>query len=218
MRVRSALLVVGLLAAAHSHAASAAPEVPIPIGIARLLPVGTHVTVLGTVSTPSGAFNSSFGDNGFGLEDLFAGIYISIQDNPSVAPPQLATVTGTLADQSGLLVIIPDDDAAVATFGRGLPVVPRRVRTVDVDAQTQGLIVQVHGTIVDGPNDDAPYGFKFLVDDGSGPISIYINTATDIAMSSLALGDEVRITGFSSYYVDHDEIDPATHGDVVVLP
>lgn len=213
--VRPALLLVCLLVST-AHAAPA--HLPIPIGVARLLPLGTHVTVVGAVSTPSGTFASSFFDNGFGLEDLFAGIYVSAQTDFDVAPGMRARVEGVLADQFGLLVIIPDDDSAVTDLGPSLPVLPRPVATAHVSEQTEGLIVQVRGRITDGPTDDAPYGFKFSVDDGSGPISIFINDGAGIAITAVATGQRVRVTGFSSQFDTHYEIDPRSPADLAVLP
>jgi len=62
------LLCAALLAlvALPALAAPATPHV-ISIAQARSLPPGTVVTVDGSVTTPSGAFESSFFDKGFGL-------------------------------------------------------------------------------------------------------------------------------------------------------
>ena len=61
-------------------AAIAAPtgQHVISIAEARALPLGTVVTVDGSVTTPSGTFESSFFDKGFGLQDRSAGIYVSM--------------------------------------------------------------------------------------------------------------------------------------------
>ena len=58
----------------------------VPIATARTLPLGTVVTVDGSATTPSGAFESSTFDKGFGLQDRSAGIYVSIAVDPHIPP------------------------------------------------------------------------------------------------------------------------------------
>jgi hypothetical protein len=80
------------LSLAGAGVAQARPRM-VTIAQARTLPLGTVVTVTGSVSTPSGVFNSSFFDQGFGLQDGNAGIFISLQTNLGVAPRAQARVT-----------------------------------------------------------------------------------------------------------------------------
>ena len=202
-------------------ALAAPPEKTVSIAEARNLPLGTNVTLRGVVSTPSGAFESSFGDKGFALQDESAGIYISTATALNMArPPKRAKVTGILKDQSGLLVVAPADTGAVQ-FAIGLMnatdaavIEPKPVKTAEVGEANEGLIVQVHGKITQAPASDAPYGFKFSVDDGSGEALIFVNVQTGIAMSSLAAGQTVTVTGFSSQYDTHHEIDPRSPADI----
>ena len=65
------------------------------------MPLGTVVTVDGSVTTPSGAFESSTFDKGFGLQDRGAGIYVSVAVDPHLLPRTQVRVTGELRD-SGL--------------------------------------------------------------------------------------------------------------------
>src|SRR4029079_19424128 len=76
------------------------------IAEARALPLGTVVTIEGTVTTPSGVFASSFFDEGIAIQDKTAGIFVSFPDTDiGVQPPRRVRVTGVLQDSSGLLVI-----------------------------------------------------------------------------------------------------------------
>ena len=75
---------------------------------ARAQAIGTTVTVVGTATTPSGVFESSFYDKGFGLQSGNSGIYISDPNNSGIALGDQVQVTGVLADQEGLLVRSPD--------------------------------------------------------------------------------------------------------------
>ena len=213
---------LGLIFALTGTLTVAAPvENVIPIAKARSLPLGTHVTISGVVSTPAGAFESSFSDKGFGLQDGSAGIYISTPTIFNMAkPPKRAYVTGVLKDQSGLLVVVPTDTAAVQ-FAIGLMnaaearvIEPKPLKTAEVGEANEGLIVKVHGKITQAPAGDGPYGYKVSIDDGSGETLIFVNVQTGIPTSSFVAGKVVSVTGFSSQYDTHHEIDPRGPADI----
>lgn len=212
LRLLAAALLVFVAASAH-----AAPHA-ISIAQARSLPLGTVVTVDGSVTTPSGAFESSFFDVGFGLQDRSGGIYVSLQTNLNVAPRRQARVTGTLQDSGfGLLLLVPSSPSDVKLHGAGPKVKPKFVTTGAVSEATEGRLVRVVGTITQGPESDLPFGFKFFVDDGSGELTIFVNTQTGIDLSDLEVGQIVIVTGFSSQFDTHYEIDPRFPADVFVL-
>lgn len=197
--------------------ASPAPPVTVAIAGARRLPLGTTVTVTATVSTPPGAFESSFYDKGFGLLDASAGIYVSTGFAADVRVGQQVRVTGVLADQSGLRVIRPAGAAAVQVVGERGTLRVRPVPTGAVSELTEGLLVRVTGRITEDPVDDLPYGYKVTVDDGSGPILVFVNTQTGIDVGALRAGDRIAVTGFSSQYESHYEVDPRSPADIVPL-
>jgi hypothetical protein len=208
----TALVLVATFVAIPAHAAQT-----ISIAQARALPSGTVVTVDGSVTTPSGAFYSSFFDNGFGLQDRSGGIYVSLQPNLNVAPRRQARVTGMLQDNGfGLLLLVPSSPSDVKLHGAGPRVAPRFVTTGGVNESTEGLLVQVVGTVTQPVQDDTPYGYKLFVDDGSGEITIFINLETGIDVSGFAVGQTVSVTGFSGQFDDHYEIDPRFPADIVV--
>jgi hypothetical protein len=174
------------------------------------------VTVDGTVTTPSGVFESSFFDKGFGLQDRSAGIYVSLQSDLGVVPRRQARVSGTLQESFGLLILVPAAPSDVTLHGTGPKVRPRWFATGTIGEATEGRIVRVVGTITQAPVSDLPFGFKFFVDDGSGEIQIFVNVQTGIDVSGLTLGQLVSITGFSSQFDTHYEIDPRSPSDVAV--
>jgi len=165
-------------------------------------------------TTPSGAFESSFFDKGFGLQDRSAGIYVSIAVDLGIAPRTQVRVTGTLRDSFGLLILVPDSPAAVVVHGKGPTVRPRPLATGDVNERSEGRLVRVVATITQAPVSDLPFGFKFFVDDGSGELTIFVNTQTNINLTRLAVGQTVRVTGFSSQFDTHYEIDPRFPTDI----
>jgi DNA/RNA endonuclease YhcR with UshA esterase domain len=211
-----ALLAPALLAGGATHAAPPTPPV-ISIAEARSLLPGTVVTVDGSVSTPSGAFESSFFDKGFGLQDRTGGIYVSLQTDLGVAPRRQARVTGTLQNSFGLLILVPVNPSDVKLHGAGPKIHPEEVATGNISEATEGRIVTVTGTITGAPESDLPYGYKFFVDDGSGEVQIFVNLQTGIDLSGLAAGQVVRVTGFSSQFDTHYEIDPRSPADIAVL-
>jgi hypothetical protein len=206
-----------LLVTAAPRTAEARSHHSISIAAARALPLGSRVTVDGTVSTPSGAFASSFFDAGFGMQDDRAGIYVSLQIDVHVVPGDRVRVTGVLADSFGLLVLLPDAPGDVDRQRHERPPEARRVATGAVGEATEGLLVAVRATITRAPAADDDFGFKLFVDDGSGELQIFVNLQTGIDVAPLAVAQKVKITGFSSQFDVDYEIDPRFPHDVVSL-
>lgn len=187
----------------------------VSIAQARSLPLGTTVTVDGSVTTPSGAFESSFFDVGFGLQDRTGGIYVSLPINLGVAPRAQARVTGVLQDSFGLRILVPVDSNDVKVHGVGPRVTPVRVSTAEISEATEGMLVEVVGTVSQAPTNDLPFGFIFFVNDDSGAAQIFVNVQTGIDVSGLTVGQPIRVTGFSSQFDTHYEIDPRSPSDIV---
>jgi hypothetical protein len=206
----AALLPVFAFVAAPASAASRF----VTIATARQLPLGTRVTLAGVATTPSGAFDSSFFDKGFAIQDETAGIFVSLQTNLNVAPRTRVAVTGVLEDHSGLLVINPGSASNVRLRGIGRRVEPVWLTTHAIGESTEGRLVLVIGRISTAPSNDLPFGFKFAVDDGSGEVQIFVNTQTGIDVSELALDQLVSVVGLSSQFEDHYEIDPRSPADI----
>jgi len=207
------LAVLGLALAAMPALAAAHDPHPIDIGAARQLPLGTVVTVEGSVTVPSGDFSSSSFDEGFAIQDHTGGIYVSVATNLGFTVRQRVLVTGQLVDSFGLLTLVPASDSDVEERGHGQRVRPLWVRTGSVGAANQGRIVRVVGVITQPVEPDPPFGNKVFVDDGSGPIRVFVNSSTGIDVSSLAQGQLLSVVGFSSAFND-PEIDPRFQSDL----
>jgi hypothetical protein len=217
IRTFIALAGVCLLALPVSRANARPACHELSISDARALAIGTQVTLDGTVSTPSGAFSSSFFDVGFGLQDRDAGIYVSVQSDPHVVPGDRVRVSGVLADSYGLLVVIPNAATDVVRLGHAYPPMAESEATGSIGESTEGLLVSVKARVTQAVTSDLPYGYKFTVDDGSGALQIFVNVPTGIDLAQLVVGKKVKITGFSSQFDDHYEIDPRSAEDVVLL-
>jgi len=190
----------------------------ISIAQARSLPLGTVVTIDGSVTVPSGAFSSSTFDQGFAIQDRTGGIYVSTADNLGFAPRQQVRVTGTLADTvlPGLLVLV--DVTEVKAHGSGPKVQPLPVATGNVNESTEGSVVRITGTITQPIVNDLPFGFIIVVNDGSGDINVFVCASTGIDVSGLSPGQTIEVTGFSGQFADHFEVDPRFQTDIKVVP
>jgi hypothetical protein len=197
--------------------AMAMPSRAVSIAKARSLPLGTVVTVHGTVTTPSGAFESSFFDKGFGLQDARAGIYVSVPTDLEVKPGRLAQVTGILQDSFGLLILVPAAGTDVTLGHAGFQPLPRLVATNAVGESTEGKLVRVLGKITQAPTSDLPYGYKFWINDGSGEVQIFVNVETGIDLAGLRLGQMVLVTGFSGQFDADYEVLPRSPQDIRVI-
>lgn len=202
--LRTAVLAASALAA---PAASAAPLEP--IAVARHQALGTTVTVVGSVTVPTNAF-----DAGFAIQGLVDGIYVLDSINNAFRIGDLVEVTGTLTDIAGLLAIQP---TAVRKLVRGLPVPPVPTATGAVGEATEGRLLRLHGTMVGDLFDDGEFGFKLDIDDGSGPIQIFLfpNVLARDVVPTLGLvnGAQIRVTCFSNQFETTFECDPPTAGD-----
>ncbi len=209
-----------LLPATGKATPLAAPDSPDPkiisIAEARSLPLGTVVTIDGSVTVASGAFSSSTGDQGFAIQDHTGGIYVSTPDNLGFAPRQQVRVTGQLANSFGLLILINVTDTKA--HGSGPKVQPLPVATGAVGEATEGKLVRITGTITQPIFNDLPFGFIIVINDGSGAVNSFVNASTGIDVSGLSPGQTIELTGFSGQFSDHYEVDPRTQADIKVLP
>lgn len=206
------VLLLVLTSAGVAVPASADAHGTVSIARARTMPLGTVVTVDGSASTPSGAFESSFFDKGFGLQDRTAGIYVSVPTDLHIVVRTQVRVTGTLQDSFGLLILVP---GTVKVHGTGPKVHPTPRTTGTINEASEGKLVRVIARVTQAPASDPPFGFKFFVNDGSGEVTIFVNTQTGIDLSGVTTGKLVSVTGFSSQFDTHYEIDPRFQADIV---
>ncbi len=216
---RTLLVLILLMLALVPAAALAVPSmVPtIDIADARTLPPGTTVTVKGSVTVPSGVYSSSTGDQGFAIQDHTGGIYVSIATNLGLAPRRQVRVTGEVANISGQLTLVVDSPADVKELGKGPKVHPQSFDTGEISEATEGLLVTVEGTITQPVIDDSPYGYKVFIDDGSGETQVFVAVSTGIDVSELAVGDQIRATGYSGEFDGQYEVLPRGPSDLIEL-
>jgi DNA/RNA endonuclease YhcR with UshA esterase domain len=213
-----ALFALVLLVLVSTPTVSAQSAKVISIAEARSLPLGTVVTIDGSVTVPSGAFSSSTFDQGFAIQDRTGGIYVSTADNLGFDLRQQVRVTGTLDDTvlPGLLVLVDVTD--VKAHGAGPKVAPVSVATGDVGEATEGSLVRITGTITQPVINDLPFGFIIFLNDGSGEVHVFVCASTGIDVSGLSPGQTIEVTGFSGEFAGSFEVDPRLQSDIRVVP
>jgi DNA/RNA endonuclease YhcR with UshA esterase domain len=190
----------------------------VSIADARAATWDTEVTVEGYVTVPAGKFVASTFDQGFALQDDTAGIYVSLQENLPLNYHHRVRVTGTVKDDTfGQLILQTSATTDVTILKGASRITARPVATIDVGEATEGLLVEVTGTVVRGPIDDLPYGFSVFVDDGSGETQIFIPASTGVnpfKIGYIKPGAKIRVTGLSSQFENKLEVLPRNGGDI----
>ncbi|MFE8597092.1 single stranded DNA-binding domain-containing protein [Archangium violaceum] len=184
------------------------------IAAAREQPLGSTVTVVGVATSFTGAFFPN--DNGFAIQEKKVGIYILDSLDADIEVGQVVRVTGTLTNSFGQVLSV--DPTSIEVLGEKNVPPPHPVKTVEVSEETEGRLVRIMGTIVSDIEDDPPFGFKFAVDDGTGPTFVFVNAGTGIDVSGLEQGQRVVIQGFSAQFLDEYEVDPVFPEDIRILP
>ena len=194
-------------------AAQARPKI-ISIAEARALPLGAVVTIEGSVTVPSGAFKSSFDDEGFVIQDTSSGIYVSVHAKLNLAVRQRVRVTGKLAETNAQFRIVEAEASSIEVRGRGKDVKPKAVSTGKVNEQTLGQLLKVTGTISNPIVSIAPFGFRFPVNDGTGEIVVYVSTSTRITQENLQQGQRISVTGIGGQFKGQYQIYPRAPADI----
>lgn len=217
-RVLLALALFALTLAVIPTAALAAPVAASASNIAdaRALPLGSVVTVKGSVTTPSGVFSSSTFDQGFAIQDRTGGIYVSIAANLGLAPRRQVRVTGQLVESFGLLILVVASPADVKLLGTGPKVAPDPFATGAIGEGTEGRLVTVAGTITRPVINDLPYGYQVFIDDGSGETQIFVCASAGIDVSGWAVGHLLQATGMSGQFAAQYEVLPRGPSDIEV--
>lgn len=182
-----------------------------PLARAREMGAGTTVLVEGTVSVAPGVF-----DGGFAIQDHSAGIWVlAPADSVRLRVGQRVRVQGTLDDPNGQLSIMP---SAIGPLGERDAPAPRDLHTGLVNESMEGWLVKIRGRVAGAVMNDEPWGWKVMVDDGTGPVLVFVDAETNVDVRPLRPGDTVEVTGFAGQYDDHYEVIPRAQVDVRVLP
>jgi hypothetical protein len=184
---------------------------------ARHQPNGAEVVVTGTVTVPSGVFSSSNLDQGFAIQDVTGGIYVTSDRPLDIHLGETVTITGQLTDDGHgqRMLALRDWHHSQRPL---LPFAPLSATAEQAGKWLDGQIVTVRGEIVKPLQDDAPYGDRLWLRDDTGEIQIYIAKSTGIVpqeLPFLAVGRTIQVTGLSSQFDENDEVMPRSRQDLV---
>ncbi len=211
------ILLLSLDSVAPARPTSAAGVCPggvTPIGTARAAGVGWSGSLCGNVIVTPGTFDART----FAIQDATGGMYVfkSSGGIPAMALGDVVQTTGTLTLYNGLLEM--DPTTAIVNLGSGTVPAAQAISTAPtVVNSTQGLLIQVTGTVTWGTNPPAPDGttnWTMYINDGSGQLPVYVDKETFIDMRSYISPTKLTITGFSSNY-NRAEIWPRYQTDIV---
>ena len=208
---RMALVVAAAFCALALRAAPTAAHVSHcdTIQEAREAELGSDVSLVGTVTVPSGAF-----DGGLAIQQGSAGIYVVDSLGATYEIGDQVRVDGVLANANNLLVVQP---SSIERLGHGARIHPQQRSTGSVGEATEGKLLELHGALVGDPVDDSPYGYKLTLDDGSGPIQVFLYPGAGIKPDGLNAGLQVSVICFSNQFDTTYECDPRVSSDITVV-
>ncbi|PCC68700.1 hypothetical protein SAMN02745121_05376 [Nannocystis exedens] len=208
-----------VLAALFLATACREPEATdLSIAAARAQEDGTEVTVKGRVSVAPDTFTSATSEHGFAIADDGAGIYIKMDEAASLSLGEEVEVTGVLGQMANMRVVTAEP-SGVMSLGKTMAVTAAPIATGDVDEDVEGRLVRVTAPVTKTFVDDAPYGYKLWVDDGSGETQIFVHVSADFdvpVLMALAAGQTLEVTGLAFQYEDIYEIAPRSPEDLVI--
>jgi DNA/RNA endonuclease YhcR with UshA esterase domain len=188
------------------------------IANSKKLPLGTAVTIEGTVTLASGTFRSSFSDYGFQVQDKSSGTYVSIKTDVHLAVGRKVRVSGKIAQTPLGFQMIETDERSVkvlAGTGHTKPIV---IATGKVDDTVRGRLIKITGTVTKPIDSDAPYGFRVTIDDGTGLLLAYVSTSSGVTADRFVVGQVIQMVGIAGKFRQQPQIYPRSPGDVNAVP
>jgi hypothetical protein len=185
--------------------------------------VGAWVTVTGAVTAPPGRI---LGDRTMAIQDGSAGIFVRLPEGyPLAELPQgrIVRVSGELAAPYGNLEMRPDDATEVIVIGSGGIPDPHRLDTTRVGEDTEGLLVELTGTIED-VEDRESGAIAVIVRDEEGAAQVYLHSTIEVPADDLEPGARIRAMGIVGQRAsrtggtDGHRIWPRGGSDIVRLP
>ncbi len=210
-----AAVLLGVLLIAQPHV-EAAPQDVTPIATARATGAGWSGTLQGNLTLAPGSIRSDT----FAIQDATGGMYVFVGSGTGVTIPPLqlgdvVQISGTLKDYNGLLEI--DPIASLTRIGPGAVPAPLVISTsAAIVGPTQGLLVQVSGTATWVTPQTLGSDWSFTLDDGSGPIKVFVDKDTAMDLRSYTSGCQLIVTGFSGNNAYTPQIMPRFQADVTI--
>lgn len=169
-------------------AGSAKAEVPaerVTLAQVQELDSGDRVIISGIVTVPRDALGSTL----VYIQTPDGGLSVSIPNGePTMKLGQGIEVTGTVRLKNGRRYVSAAAHGVVTQATVGAPI-PVMTATDDVGPDQADQLVQVKGLV------SLASGNRIEIDDGSGPVSLYLKSSTGIVRPKVKAGDTVEAVG-----------------------
>jgi len=168
---------------------SADPSV-VAIDVARAAALNTRLRVRGVVTLPT----SVLGDGTAAIQDGSGAIILRLGDEAgTLSIGDLVQIDGVRSTKSGMETLRVS--APPLRLGSPAAPVPARHATGALGEASEGRLVVVRGAVVGTPRRTSAQNVYFDLDDGSGPLRVYLSPGSRIESSALVAGDWVEIVG-----------------------
>jgi uncharacterized protein YdeI (BOF family) len=162
----------------------------VSIAAARSVPVNARVKVRGIVTLPS-----DLADEGIAaIQDSSGAILLRLGDEAgSLRLGELVEVFGTRSTRAGMETIRIVDPPR--HLGSQAQPDPRRRGTGALGESDEAVLVVVRGAVVTSPRRTSADNVYFDVDDGSGPIRVFVAPGAGIGTDAVLLGSWLEVSG-----------------------
>jgi hypothetical protein len=162
----------------------------ISIAAARAAPSGSRLTVTGVVTLPTGLSEPGSGV----IQDSSGAILLRVSDEAGdVLRGQLVRVSGVRSTWSGMLSLRVSDSPTV--LGSQADPVATRRSTGAIGEAEEGLLIVTRGLVTAAPRRTSAENAYLDLDDGSGPLRVFLSPRSGIAPDALLAGAWLEVTG-----------------------
>jgi uncharacterized protein YdeI (BOF family) len=162
----------------------------VSIAAARSAAFNARLTVRGIVTLPSDLAE----EGSAAIQDSSAAILLRLGDEAgSLRLGELVEVFGTRSTKAGMETIRIVDPPR--HLGSQAQPDPRRRGTGALGEADEALLVVVRGAVATAPRRTSAENVYFDVDDGSGPIRVFVAPGASIATDAVQLGSWLEVTG-----------------------
>jgi uncharacterized protein YdeI (BOF family) len=160
------------------------------IAAARSAPFNARVTVRGIVTLPSGLVEQGSA----AIQDSSGAILLRLGDEAgSLRLGELVEVFGTRSTKAGMETIRIVDPPR--QLGHQAQPSARRRGTGALGEADEAVLVVVRGAVVTSPRRSSAANVYFDVDDGSGPIRVFVTPGASIRTDAVLLGSWLEVAG-----------------------
>lgn len=170
---------------------------------------GTQVTVVGYINSLPGSFSNYY----FYIQDEEAGIEVYSHDGdfPQLFIGEKIKISGEISHTTSGWRIRIDDNSAIEVLEYNKIMLPNLISTYEVGEIYEGMLIAVKGEVVETS------GNTFYLDDGSGPVRIYIDSSTGIVKPRLSKGMIVEVNGILTVHRGSWRIMPRFQADFSIV-